>query len=520
MVYRKPESTLPSMMPLQRNVISRFNQPSRPVFTAASMLQQPLTSTSQISDAQNMYASQGLQAGALKAAQPAQSTADLLRSYGLGVPTAPQAAATPAPLRTARAATGLSGMLPAAGTPEMAGLGAAGRTLMQLGGYQKEPMTFGQILGIGAEKGLEAMQARRDAIAAAEEKEAAAKRQSMLDAITVGEFNIKRRKAAREEADAGQPTKPYEIYDVQTGRKKFVRDVRTKEGGWTTEDVGGVAAEKPAKEGKPSGFVSVYTKDGDFVENVREDSPEADDYADKGFRIVESTAIAGTKDEVGFGLSKADYSKQVVSTFNAEENINRLENIQTRFDDKFLQLGGKIEYGVAIAADYLGKSSPAQKQYIRQVTDWKTSAWDQVNRYIKDITGAQMSEAEARRILRALPNPETSIFTASSPEQYKQALETAIREAKLAVARSKYFLDKGIEPKFTKVDKTELLPKGFDVRYYDEKNERVDIDDMEGILRREIKSLNDKYRDVDAIKRREYIIRDMTSKFGFSGVGA
>lgn len=214
MVYRKPESTLPGMMPLQRNVISRFNQPSRPVVTAASMLQQPLTSTSQISDAQNMYASQGLQAGALRAAQPAQSTADLLRSYGLGMPTAPQAAATPAPLRTARPATGLSGMLPAAGTPEMAGLGAAGRTLMQLGGYQKEPMTLGQILGIGTEAGLKTMRERQSEIAAA-------KRQAEQDALTKRYREAQIKQMGKEkESDV---KKPYSVPAVRDGVRGTVQ---------------------------------------------------------------------------------------------------------------------------------------------------------------------------------------------------------------------------------------------------------------------------------------------------------
>jgi hypothetical protein len=503
MVYRKPESTLPAMMPLQRNVISRLNQPSRPVLTAASMLQPPLTSTSQISDAQNMYARQGLQAGALKAAQPAQSTADLLRSYGLGVPTAPQAAARPAPLKTSRAATGLSGMLPASGTPEMAGLGAAGRTLMQLGGYQKEPMTLGQILGIGAEKGLEAMQARRDAIAAAKEKKAAAEAaaeekeyQRQQDAKKFGLEESKAKAASRSDAD------------------KHYADAKRMGLTGSMADEYVLSQLSKTKTTKPSGFVSVYDKQGNFVENVREDSAEADDYANRGFRIVESTKIAGTKDEIGIGLSKADYSKRVLKVFDAKETINKLENVKGSFDERFFRIGGKVDLAVAKVADWGNFASDKQRDLIKRVADWQLDAWTQVNETIKAITGAQMSEPEAKRIMNQLPDPrDADFFKISSPTEYKAKLERALQEAKLAVARQQYFLKNGLEPVFEKTERTERNPRGYNV-FYETDDGVLTLDGTKILMQKEASKLAEKYKDLPDDERRSAIKSDMQSLFG------
>ena len=398
MVYRKPESTLPGMMPLQRNVISRFNQPSRPVFTAASMLQQPLTSTSQISDAQNMYASQGLQAGALKAAQPAQSTADLLRSYGLGVPTAPQAAATPAPLRTARAATGLSGMLPAAGTPEMAGLGAAGRTLMQLGGYQDQPYTLGQILGAGAEKGIEAMQARRDAIAAAEEKKAAAEAA-----------------AEKEKYEREQKAKEYGLEERRVKAQERL-DV----------DELFVAADRLGLKGQ------------DAINFVKEQLAKK-----KGGTDVSVTI--GSDGEPKMSLVKQQIKEQQDNVVKSIGTQDLLLDIQETFDEKYLQVPERINQVWLAGKDKFGVASPDEQNELKEFARFKQNAIEAVNQYIRDITGAQMSVKEAERLSLALPQPGQGIFDGDSPAVFQEKLRNAIEKVKRAEQRAKYFLSEGID---------------------------------------------------------------------------
>ena len=436
-----------------------------------------------------------------------QSRQALMAKYGLA-PTAP--APKPSPMQR------LSAALPASGTPQMAGLGAVGRTMLELSGYQPVATapSLGQILARSAEAGIGAMEKRKAAEQAAAEKKAAAKRQEMLDAITLGEFNIKRRKDARAAAAEGQPTKPYEIYDVATGRKVFVRDVPDGKGGFTTEQVGGVAAEKPEKAGKPSGFVSVYDKEGNFVENVREDSEKADNYAQEGYRIVESTSISGTKEDVGFGLSSTDYSKRVLKAFDATESINKLENVKQSFDENFLRIGGKVDLAIAKGADWGNFATDKQKDLIRRVSEWQLDAWTQVNETIKAITGAQMSEPEAKRIMKQLPDPrEAEFFKISSPTQYKAKLERALQEAKLAVARQQYFLKNGLEPIFEKTERTEKNPRGYNV-FYETDDGVLTLDGTKILMKKEASRLAEKYKDLPNEEKRAAIKSDMQSLFG------
>lgn len=119
---------------------------------------------------------------ALRGATRPRTQAEVLRAYGLGAPSKLPQPDVAAPTSTGIADT-VAGYLPETGTPEMAGLGAAGRTMMQLGGWQDQPYTLGQILGAGAEKGLEAMKARQDAMTAAAEKKAKAEQDAKKFAL-------------------------------------------------------------------------------------------------------------------------------------------------------------------------------------------------------------------------------------------------------------------------------------------------------------------------------------------------
>lgn len=87
---------------------------------------------------------------------------DLAARMGLGAPRP-----TPA---TARASIGdkIAGILPAAGTPEAAGLGAAGARMLQLSGYSDRPISTSQILGEAAQSYMKEAKEARAAQAAAE----------------------------------------------------------------------------------------------------------------------------------------------------------------------------------------------------------------------------------------------------------------------------------------------------------------------------------------------------------------
>jgi len=396
--------------------------------------------------------------------------ANTLRAYGLGTPATPTAAAGAA-LKPSATDT-VSELLPSTGTPAMAGLGAAGRTMMQLGGWQDKPYTLGQILGAGAEKGIAAMKAQREAMAAAAEKKAAAERQVGLDELS--RRNIESQIKVRETPPAFKPGTLYD-FPVEGGTQKGYID-----SGGKVVYVGGV--KKPTKEGKPSGFVGVYTKEGDFIGNVREDSPEADAYAKKGYKIIESTTISGTKEDVGLGAK----AKGAIETdiMDIQESISDLNDISTSWNPRFQTFATRGEAFVKAALEKAGVDlSPDEEKLVGDVAVYKQNAWDAVNAYIKYLTGAQMSEAEARRIMKSFPDPRLGLFEGDSPTEYKRKLDAVLRKARLSLARNAYALSKGLKPKLV----TDADPdKNEDnLIFVDEKNRAIGIEQMPHIMRRE-----------------------------------
>lgn len=422
----------------------------------------------------------------------------------LGAPQQPTPAITkPRMLTPTSAASGAGSLLPGRGTPGSAALGAFGSTMSQLGGWQDKPMTFGQILGTSLGKAREAYGTAEErqrqiaaekaaALAAAEEKEY--QRQQDAKKFRLEESKVKA--TARSDAD-----KHYADAErmglTGTMADEYVRSQLMK-----------------TKSTKPSGFVSVYDKEGNFVENVREDSEKADNYAQEGYRIVESTKIAGTKDEIGIGLSKADYSKRVLKVFDAKETINKLENVKGSFDERFFRIGGKVDLAVAKVADWGNFASDKQRDLIKRVADWQLDAWTQVNETIKAITGAQMSEPEAKRIMNQLPDPrDADFFKISSPTEYKAKLERALQESKLAVARQQYFLKNGLEPVFEKTERTERNPRGYNV-FYETDDGVLTLDGTKILMQKEASKLAEKYKDLPDDERRSAIKSDMQSLFG------
>lgn len=420
----------------------------------------------------------------------------------------------PPPMKTPQGL--LSSFMPESGTPEMAGFGAAGQKLLELSGYREVPITMAEALGQAAGAYGEARGAALKQQKEEQAAQAAAERQARLDAMAAEKQAAELANIRSQMEEREKPKKPdvIEFFDPDTGRP--AKGYFDEQGNLVK--LGGVKA-PDVKAQKKSGFVAVYSKEGEFIGNVREDSEEADRFAEEGYQIIESTQLTGGKEDIDLGgLTKADFSKKTLEAFSAEKNIQDLEMIKASYSPEFQTLSGKakrigLEFWDMIDPD---TTSPEGREYLTAVTQWKTRAWNQINDYIKEITGAQMSEKEAERILRSLPNPEDKLFKLTSPTVYMAALDTAIDEAKLASARTKYFLAKGLKPEFVKSEKTELNPKGFNVRFLDEDENLIRTWDgsMQKVISKETKSLLSKYKDLPSQERVGAVNAELYRLFG------
>ncbi len=164
-----------------------------------------------------------------------------------------------------------------------------------------------------------------------------------------------------------------------------------------------------------------------------------------GFEITtgpEGTTIKTGVRQTGGGevLSKPTQTKLEEEIRTAQAGLQRLDSIVAAFKPEYLTLPTKASMAVAAGKELLGMElTEEQKTALTEYTAFKRDSVDNLNRYIKDITGAQMSEAEADRLRKGVPDPEED-----SPTQFKAKLDATVKSLRLTAARASFALRHGL----------------------------------------------------------------------------
>lgn len=291
----------------------------------------------------------------------------------------------------------ISGMMPAAGTPQAAGLGAAGAKMLELSGYSDRPIAMSQILG-------EAAQAYTTA-----KKETAAEQAATLKAKQELE-----RQRKKDELEARlTEARIFEIMNKSPDETSLLQNLRA-------------AGIDPASERGQQIIVDYLTKKGGGTDvTVTMGSGDAMPLEKANIKTVQMDVIKGARTE--------DMLADIEATFRPE-----FQEIPTRISLEWSEIKSKL--GSDLTDD--------EATLLRDYSEYQQNAIYAINQYIRDITGAQMSIAEAQRLALALPQVGTGVFDGDSPERFKSKLDNAIRQVKRAQERANYFLRKGIEPTF------------------------------------------------------------------------
>jgi hypothetical protein len=161
---------------------------------------------------------------------------------------------------------------------------------------------------------------------------------------------------------------------------------------------------------------------------------------DGSVRIAEGDAAmdAASLDSVGKRGVKKDL-------MGAAKTLSSLYQVREWYDPEYLtyQGWGKLQY--YRQRDKLGKASPEQKAALADYQRWVSDSWEYVNEYIKHITGAQMSHNEAKRIMKAIPNPGDGFLSGDSPSEYQGKLDQAIKRSERSHARLQYINKHGLK---------------------------------------------------------------------------
>ena len=159
-----------------------------------------------------------------------------------------------------------------------------------------------------------------------------------------------------------------------------------------------------------------------------------------GFRFTK-----GPKTPAGMTLTTtADIEKRLLA---ANENYVRLQNMAATFKPEYQETGYRFEDLVTTwKAKLQGAESISPEDTRRHVeyVSHRREAFSNLNQYIKDITGAQMSEFEAKRLRKAVPDPGDTLLGGDDPIAYQAKMASALNEFAKAKARYEYYLQKGL----------------------------------------------------------------------------
>ena len=165
--------------------------------------------------------------------------------------------------------------------------------------------------------------------------------------------------------------------------------------------------------------------------------------AQEGYVIANNLSLraggAGRGAGAGGGISPVTKSYIEKKLVDMEANEDRLLNIQRLYREGkgvLTNLGKVANFGMGVW-DKIGLPTG---QTFKKYTEFLTTLKENLNRYIKEITGAQMSAQEAERLIAAMPNDK------DGPVRFRIKLDAVLRANERSVERYNRMLSERINP--------------------------------------------------------------------------
>ena len=125
-------------------------------------------------------------------------------------------------------------------------------------------------------------------------------------------------------------------------------------------------------------------------------------------------------------------------------NLMQLDQIAGQMKPEYQRFQDKVGFAALKAKDSTVGLTNKEKADLADYSKYRRNAFNTLNEYIKSVTGAAMSETEADRIRKAMPDPGDGLFDGDSPTEFKAKLDDAIAATKKSVARLAYLKRKGM----------------------------------------------------------------------------
>ena len=167
---------------------------------------------------------------------------------------------------------------------------------------------------------------------------------------------------------------------------------------------------------------------------------------------MEITTAEGTTIRTGVPQGPGQPTKAVTTELQKKqvgniESLNRIGNIIANFKPEYQQVPTKlgIKWSSLKSKFDMGDVSDEEKATLQDFASYKQDSLENINLYIKEITGAQMSEKEAGRLRKAIPDPGEGVFDGDDPVTFRSKMVNVYKKTRAAIARYNYYLNQGID---------------------------------------------------------------------------
>ena len=193
-------------------------------------------------------------------------------------------------------------------------------------------------------------------------------------------------------------------------------------------------------------------------------------------------------------LSKGTNGKVEEGVLSSAEAVGRLNNIYSSYKPEYLNIPFRLKQEWSGLASKFKDIPETDKRILAGYSTFKQNALQNLNKTIKDLTGAAMGVQEADRIIASLPNAGTTVFGGDSPQEFESKLDNAIQQTKYALARQNYALKQGISK---------------------DAWEKIDLSDMPTIVEKRADEIAKAYKlNKNNPKDRQTIKRQVAAEFG------
>lgn len=130
---------------------------------------------------------------------------------------------------------------------------------------------------------------------------------------------------------------------------------------------------------------------------------------------------------------------------SGRELVARIEAITNEFKPEYQEIGTRLGAAWTGIKARLGMDiSPEDTKLLSDFKKYQRKSIENINLYIKEMTGAQMSEREAKRLRLAMPDPGESWWQGDDPITFKAKMEDVMVMTRAAVARFEHYRSEGL----------------------------------------------------------------------------